>query len=82
MQDKNFDTLTVRFSEPIREIDKLFAENGQWGVSTLEDWCNNYESTRFTQIDEYSAIITSEYNMENVTEWLGRYILLSEIKQT
>lgn len=69
---KNFDTLIVRFKEPISEIDKMFSDNEAWGVSTLEEWCNAYESTRFTPTDEYTAVITSEYNMEYVVEWLDK----------
>ena len=32
----------------------------------------NYETTRFTEIDDRTAVITSEYNMDSVKEWLQK----------
>jgi hypothetical protein len=43
-----------------------------WGVVNLKEWIDNYESSRFTQIDGHRAIITSKYNMEHLKEWLAR----------
>ena len=59
----------------------MFEKDPQsWGVSTIKEWIENYESTRFTQIDEQTAIITSEYNMVHIEHWLIRNIDLNEFK--
>ena len=79
---KNFETLIVRFIEPINEIDGMFSDMEVWGVSSLEEWCNSYESTRFVQTDEHIAVITSEYNMECVTEWLRQHVPIAEMKRS
>ena len=71
-------TLIVRFSKPIAVLDGIFDDAEAWGVSTLKEWIDNYESTRFTAIDPHTAVITSEYNMECVTEWLKRQTPIAE----
>ena len=71
-------TLIVRFSKPITALDGIFDDAEAWGVSTLKEWIDNYESTRFTAIDTHTAVITSEYNMECVTEWLKRQTPIAE----
>ena len=54
----------VTFKEPIAELDKTFAQDAQaWGASSLCEWIDSYESTRFTATAEQSAVITSEYNI-------------------
>ena len=76
-----YDTLKVVFLNPISEVNKMFKEDPQsWGASTIKEWIENYESTRFTQIDEQTAIITSEYNMEHIESWLLKNIDLNEFK--
>ena len=65
-----FDTLSVVFAKPIREVERMFQDTTDWGVSSLRSWINSYESTRFTQTGTHTALITSEYNMECVKEWL------------
>ena len=67
-----YHTLKVVFAEPIRALNDMFSDTQSWGVSTLKEWIDGYESTRFTAIDGHTAIITSEYNMECVKEWLGK----------
>jgi hypothetical protein len=63
----------VTFSETIKEISRKFTGNYKtWGVVNLKEWIDSYESSRFTQIGEKTAIITSEYNMEYVREWLSK----------
>ena len=62
----NYETLIVIFAEPIRALDNLFDDTDAWGVASLK------ESSRFTQTDERTAVITSEYNMTHVREWLER----------
>ena len=68
----NYETLIVIFAEPIRTLDNFFDAPEAWGVETLKEWIDSYESSRFTQTDERTAVITSEYNMSHVKEWLER----------
>lgn len=68
----NYDTLIVKFAEPIRTLNNIFDDPEAWGVETLKEWIDSYESSRFTQTDERTAVITSEYNMTYVKEWLER----------
>lgn len=68
----NYQTLIVTFAEPIRTLDNFFDDTEVWGVASLKEWIDCYESSRFTQMDERTAVITSEYNMEYVQEWLER----------
>ena len=69
----NYQTIIVTFAEPIRTLDNYFDAVEAWGVASLKEWIDCYESTRFTQTGERMAVITSEYNMESVKEWLERY---------
>ena len=64
--------LIVKFSEPITALDGIFDDAQAWGTDTLKGWIDDYESTRFTATDSHTAVITSEYNMECVKEWLQR----------
>ena len=73
-----YQTLIVRFSKPITALNGIFDDAEAWGVSTLKEWKDNYENTRFTAIDPHTAVITSEYNMECVTEWLKRQTPIAE----
>ena len=61
-----YQTLIVKFSEPITALDGIFDDTGAWGTDTLKGWIDDYESTRFTATDSHTAVITSEYNMECV----------------
>ncbi len=76
-----YQTLIVKFSEPIAVLDGIFDDAEAWGVSTLKEWIDDYESTRFTAIDSHTAVITSEYNMECVKEWLQRQTPIAEITE-
>ena len=67
-----YQTLIVKFSEPIKVLDGIFDDAEAWGVDTLKGWIDDYESCRFTAIDSHTAVITSEYNMECLMEWLKR----------
>ena len=72
-----YDTLKVVFINPIAEVNNMFEQDQQsCGVSTIKEWIENYESSRFTQIDGHTAIITSEYNMKHIEHWLLRNINL------
>ena len=51
------------------------------GVDTLKGWIDDYESSRFTAIDRHTAVITSEYNMECLMEWLKRNTPIAEITE-
>ena len=73
MYRRNYVTAMVTFKEPIADLDKTFAQDAQaWGASSLCEWIDSYEGTRFTATADCSAVITSEYNMESVCEWLKR----------
>jgi hypothetical protein len=73
-KEKLYETVRIVFTENIQQINKMFTdETANWGVSSLREWVESYESSRFTQTGERSAIITSEYNMQCVREWLNRY---------
>ena len=76
-----YQTLIVRFSEPITILDGMFADAEAWGATTLKEWIEGYESTRFTATDNHTAVITSEYNMEYVKKWLERQIPTDEITE-
>ena len=65
-----YQTLIVKFSEPITVLDGIFDDAEAWGVDTLKGWIDDYESSRFTAINSHTAVITSEYNMECLMEWL------------
>uniref|UniRef100_UPI003FF0835D DUF6956 domain-containing protein n=1 Tax=Barnesiella intestinihominis TaxID=487174 RepID=UPI003FF0835D len=69
----NYRTLIVTFAEPIRVLDSYFDDVEACGVASLKEWIDGYESTRFTQTGEHTAVITSEYNTEYVQEWLQRH---------
>ncbi|WP_297861321.1 hypothetical protein [uncultured Alistipes sp.] len=69
----NYETLIVLFAEPIHTLEEsIFDDPEAWGVASLKEWIDSYESSRFTQTDERTAVITSEYNMTHVKEWLER----------
>lgn len=73
--DDKYQSIKVTFPEPIGQIDKMFVRDYKhWGAVNLKEWIDCYECSRFTQIDEHKAIITSEYNLENVKEWLAKNI--------
>lgn len=70
--DGSYQTVKVEFARNIEEIDKMFTDGYKnWGVVNLKEWIDSYESSRFTQIGDHTAIITSEYNMNYVKEWLS-----------
>ncbi|MDR1584355.1 MAG: hypothetical protein LBS55_14080 [Prevotellaceae bacterium] len=79
--DDQYKTVKVTFEKSIREINRMFTiDYKNWGVVNLKEWIDSYESSRLTQIDEHTAIITSEYNMEYLTEWLLKNTPVKEIK--
>lgn len=75
-----YQTLIVKFSEPIAALDGIFDDAQAWGTDTLKGWIDDYESTRFTATDSHTAVITSEYNMECVKEWLQQQTPIAEMR--
>ncbi|MCS2775391.1 hypothetical protein NXW80_14290 [Bacteroides fragilis] len=73
----DYKTLIVKFSDPICMLDRMFY-NPTWGAGTLKERIDGYESTRMTPINSHTAVITSEYNMECVKEWLERNTPIAE----
>lgn len=58
----------------INRVDKEFDEEKEmFGVGSLKEFIDGYESSRFTQISETEAIITSEYNMNHIVDWIERF---------
>ncbi len=76
-----YDTLIVTFSDPICVLDRMFSDADAWGTDTLKGWVEDYESTRFTQINEHTAVITSEYNMPCVKEWLTHCTTIADMRE-
>ena len=73
-----YQTLIVKFSEPIKVLDSIFDDAEAWGTDTLKGWIDSYEGSRFTAIDSHTAVITSEYNMECLKAWLERHTPINE----
>lgn len=69
----NYETLIITFAEPIRTLDDFFDDPETWSAASLKERIDSCESTHFTPIDERRAVITSEYNMAHVREWLERH---------
>ena len=62
-------------------ISAVGSKDAKTGVDTLKGWIDDYESCRFTAIDSHTAVITSEYNMECLMEWLKRNTPIAEITE-
>ena len=58
-----YQTMKVVFAEPIRALNEMFSDTQSWGVSTLKEWIDGYESPRFTAIDGHTAIINTIWNV-------------------
>lgn len=76
-----YETLIVTFSDPIKVLDNMFADADVWGTDSLKGWVEGYESTRMTPINDHTAVVTSEYNMPSVKEWLMRYTAIAEMRE-
>lgn len=72
-----YQTRFVTFAEDIPTLDRYFDDHQAWGASTLREWVDAYEGTRFTQISERQAVITSQDNMNLVMEWLSKHMPLA-----
>ena len=75
-----YDTLIVTFSDPICVLDRMF-DCPAWGVESLKEWIDGYESTRMTPINDHTAVITSEYNMPCVKEWLTHCTTIADMRE-
>ena len=73
-----YQTLIVKFSEPIKVLDSIFDDAEAWGTDTLKGGMDSYGGSRFTAIDSHTAVITSEYNMECLKAWLERHTPITE----
>ena len=79
--DDKYETVKVTFSQSIKQISRMFTNDYKnWQTVNLKEWSDNYESSRFTTIDERRAIITSEYNMEHIKEWLTKNTPIATIE--
>lgn len=81
MNTPAYQTIIVKFREAITELDGIFRDTQFWGVATLKEWIDDYEGSRFTAIAPHTAVITSEYNMECLLEWLKRHTPIAEITE-
>ena len=81
MSTPAYQTIIVKFREAITELDGIFRDMQFWGVATLKEWIDDYEGSGFTVIDPHTAVITSEYNMECLMEWLKRNTPIAEITE-
>lgn len=76
-----YKTLIVTFAEPINILEgSIFDDPQAWGATTLKEWIDGYESTRFTQVSDRTAVITSAYNMGSVREWLEKHTKIETLK--
>lgn len=80
MNTSAYQTLIIKFRKPICMLDRMFY-NPTWGAGTLKEWIDGYESSRFTATGSHTAVITSEYNMECLLEWLKRHTPIAEITE-
>lgn len=81
MNTPTYQTVIVKLKEAITELDGIFRDTQFWGVATLKEWIDDYESSRFTAIDTHTAVITSEYNMECLMKWLKHHTPIAEITE-
>ena len=69
MNETTYQTLIVKFSEPITALDGMFDDTEAWGVDTLKGWIDSYESSRFTAIDSHTAVITDIRCRKDCEKW-------------
>ncbi len=72
----NYRTLIVTFCGVDLHIGQLFRRRGSVERHRAQRVDKRLYSTRFTQVGDHMAIITSEYNMTHVKKWLVRNILI------
>ena len=59
MNEVAYQTLIVKFSEPIKALDGMFDDAEAGGVEPLKGWIDSEESSRFTAFDSHRGVITS-----------------------
>lgn len=69
--------IIATFVESIEELNGIFDTPQTWGAPTLKEWIDCYEATRFTQVGENRAVITFEYNLPFIIEWLQRHTTMT-----
>ena len=78
---KSLIPVVCRMLTPISQIDRsVFDDVSTWGVSSLQGWINSYESVRFVAINDHMAVITGEYNFEQVKVWLEKNVPIQSLK--
>lgn len=59
--DDKYQAVRVTFLKTIQEINRdIVRDYAKWQRVNLKEWIDNHKSSRFTQISECSAIITSD----------------------
>ena len=81
----DYKTIKVTFKKNIEEVNKMFTkpkngekyvnktENGYEPVTTMQEWIEYYDTSRYTQINDNTVIITSKINAELIYMWLKEY---------
>ena len=80
VEKPDYQTIIVQFREPISKLNHYFDEIDP-SVRSLKQWIDTYESSRFTQVGSHVAVITSEYNMECIKEWLTKNVAFAIIQE-
>ena len=65
MNEAGYQTLIVKFSEPITALDGIFDDAEAWGVDTLKGWIDSYVTVSYTHLAEkgyYNRIIAGNIN--------------------
>ena len=79
--DDKYQAIRVTFLKTIQEINRDFVlDYAKYQTVNLKEWIDNYKSSRFTQISECSAIITSE-DIDQLKEWLNKNIPVKSIEE-
>lgn len=79
--ETTYKTIIVTFKESIDRLNGIFDDPQTWGASTLKEWVDAYESSRLVQIGKNTVVITSEYNMPSIVEWLQRYTPIETLQE-
>lgn len=75
-----YETIIVTFEEDITTISNNFSSDVKtWGSSSLKEWIEHYESSRFTEISRNKAVITSDYNMDYIIAWINNNLQTLDI---
>ena len=75
-----YQTLIVKFSEPITALDGIFDDTGREERTPSKGWIDDYESTFHRHRQPYGSH-HEQYNMECVKEWLQRQTPISEMRE-